>query len=40
MLFLFFQAKLKSASACSWLHMLIVLMLVSIGSETDSEKCK
>lgn len=32
------QAKLKNAPACSWLHMRIVLMLVSTGSETDSEE--
>lgn len=31
-----FQAKLKNESACSWLHHL-VLMLMSISSETDSE---
>lgn len=34
---MYFQAKLKNTSACFWLHMLIVVMVVSIGSETDSE---
>ena len=32
------QAQLKNASACSWLHGHTVAMLVSIGSEADSEK--
>jgi len=35
---LLFLGKRKNASACSWLHMHLVLILVSIGSETDSEK--
>lgn len=32
-----FQAKLKNTSACSWLHMHIVVVVVSISPETDSE---
>lgn len=35
---MYFQAKLKNTSACSQLHMPIVVMVVSISSETDSEK--
>lgn len=32
------KAKLKNTLSCSWLHMHTVLMVVSIVSETESEK--
>lgn len=35
---MYFQAKLKNTSASSWLDTHIVVMVVNIGSETDSEK--